>query len=192
MNLDNLFKYDWERTGLELKAGALAAREHGKTTDEEYNASEKMTRKVIGKFYGYEKFGWDKDRFEGVLERYNLSLGVGNELLSMEKDKLILEAGAGYISEERPDQVDAFASGRLYGKYTRTLSQTAIFSQDAEYLHSFKNADDYRLNAETALVVSVTARVSLKTFYKWKRIAKPAPGFIKDDTLTGLALIVNY
>ncbi len=189
---DNLFSYAWKRTGLELKGGALTSKEHGKTADEEYNASEKVTRELAGKLYGYERFGWDRNRFSGIRDRYNSFLGAGEELWSAPKDSLVGEAGAGYISEERPDKTDAFASGRLYVKCVHALSKTASVFQDAEYLYNFQDAADYRLNTETALLASISTNVALKASYKWKRVEKPAPGFIKDDTITTMALVVNY
>ena len=189
---ENLFNYAWKRVGLELKAGALTSKEHGKTADEEYDASEKVTRELAGKLYGYEKFGWDRNHFAGIRDRYASFLGAGDELWSAGNDSVVAETGVGYISEERPDKTDGFASGRLYGKYVRALSKTASFSQDVEYLHNFQDAGDYRLNTETALVASVSAKVSLKASYKWKKVEKPAPGFVRDDSITTVALVVSY
>ncbi len=189
---NNLFNYNWERTGLELKAGIRTEKDKGRVIGEEYNASEKVTRKVIRKIYGYELFRWDRDRFSGVRNRHGFSLGAGDELWRTEKDKLIGEAGMGYISEERPDRIDHFASGRLYGKYSRALSKTAKFAQDAEYLHSFEDSRDYRINTETAITAAVSDHVLLKASYKWKKVGNPAPGFVKDDTTTGVALVINY
>lgn len=51
---------------------------------------------------------------------------------------------------------------------------------------------DYRLNTETALIASVNSFLSLKTSFKWNRVAQPTPGFIKDDTTVAAALILNY
>lgn len=189
---NDLFNYDWGRTALELKAEAFTSRDHGRTRAEEYDASEKVARKLTGKFYGYERFEWDKNRFDGILDRYKFFLGAGDELLSAEKDKLIGEGGVGFVSEERPDKTNNLVSGRLYGKYTRALSKTASFSQGVVYLHDFKDATDYHLNTETALVASVASHVSIKASYKWKRAGRPVPGFGKDDTVTGMALVIDY
>ena len=190
--VDNIFNYDWSRTSLELKAGMLAEREKGRVTEEQYNAGQKVTRKVAQNLYGYELFRWDRDRFSGIRNRQGFSVGVGDELWRTLKDTLIAEAGAGYVSEERPDKNDHFPSGRLYGKYRRTLSGAARFSQDVECLESLEDARNYRINTETAVIADVSGHVALKASYKWKRIGKPAPGLAKDDTTTGVTLIVSY
>lgn len=189
---DNSFLYDWERASVELKAGVLVEKEKGRVTGEQYDASEKVVRKAAGKLYLYELFRWDRDRFSGVRERYGLSAGGGEELLRTGKDRLVAEIGTGYVFEERTDRRDDFQSIRLYARYVRTLSPTARFSQDAEYLHSVADERDYRFNAETAVTAAVSGKVSLKVSCKWKRLGSPSPGFVKDDTTTGVALIIGY
>lgn len=189
----NTFNYQWTRSLLELVGGGLGTESDNKQTAEQYNASEKLTRDLVGKNYIYERFGWDKDRFAGVWNRYDLSGGFGRPILDLAKDKLTGEVGAGYVNEERDNSPRKdFGSGRAYSKYVRLLSDTANFSQDIEYLVSFKDENDYRLKTETALITSVSTNVSLKTSYVWKRVNKPTPGFSIDDTITSIALIVNY
>lgn len=193
LGITELFKYTWEKTTLELTAAALGASQERVVTAEQYSAAEKVLRKVSDRNYVFERVGWDKNRFSGIANRIDASLGLGRELVKTAKNLLILELGGGYINEQRvkSERVD-FASGRSYAKYTRTLSETATFSQDAEYLHSFSNQDDYRLNAETSLVASLTTHFSLKTSFVWKKVNIPPPGFTKNDTLTSVALIFNY
>jgi len=63
-SIKNLFNYNWsDVTGLELAAGEFSAKNAGQITAENYNASEKVTLKAIGRNYASERFGWDKDRF---------------------------------------------------------------------------------------------------------------------------------
>jgi putative salt-induced outer membrane protein YdiY len=187
--------FDWHREiyGLELVGGGLGSKSKGEVTAEQYNASEKGTVNVTPRNYGYERFAWDKNRFAGIQNRYDVSLGAGRELLNMPADKLIGELGLGYINEERIRQPrNDFASGRAYAKYTHVFSPTANFTQDAEYLANFDDASGYRVNTETALTTTVSTHVSLKVSYVWKRLNKPAPGIAKDDTIASAALLINY
>jgi putative salt-induced outer membrane protein YdiY len=118
---------------------------------------------------------------------------LGRVLLELPKDTLSTEIGPGYVNEERIDAPrNEFVSGRAYAKYVHTLSKTASFSQDCEYLHHFSDSDDYRLNTETAIIASLTEHLSLKASYVWHRVGLPPPNTGKDDTLTSVALIVNY
>jgi len=189
----NLFNYDWEKAALELAAGGLGTENGDLVTAEQYNASEKISWKLSGRNYTFEKTAWDKNRFAGIKDRFDLGLGVGRHLVDRANDKLFAEAGFGYIFEDRLLSANqSFGTCRGYGKYIRTLSPSANASQDFEYLGNLKDSKGYRLNAETALVASISTHFSLKTSYLWKYANSPATGFRKADTITSMAIIVNY
>jgi len=189
------FNYKWTKTALELIGGALGSKDDGDVTAEQYNASEKVAYALTDnqRNYLYEKIGWESNRFAGFYNRYDGTAGVGRKLVDASSDTLLGELGGGYTNEERVDAPrNDFASGRAYLKYKRILSATAQFTQDAEYLHDFDDQEDYRVNMETALIASISTHLALKASYKWNRVAKPPPGFGKDDTTTSVALVINY
>ncbi len=189
----NEFRYDWTRLAFELNAGALGSQSRNVVLAEQYFANEKLQWKLDDRNYAFEKVGWDKNRFAGVANRIDSSLGLGRELVKTPRQSLLLELGGGYVNEQRvrSPRVD-FGSGRAYSKYLWNVSDTSVFSQDAEYLHNMEDGDDFRVNTETALTASVSTHVSLKVSYVWKHVALPPPGFGKNDTLTAAALIFNY
>lgn len=193
-SIKNLFGYEWSKeTTLELLGSGMGSSNRNQVTAERYEASEKVTWKLVGKNYVYERFGWDKDRFAGIRNRWDSSVGLGRLLLDLPNDQLKSELGGGYINEERTTAPrNDFGSGRAYAKYTHLLSKTSQFTQDAEYLHNFKNSKGYRLNTETALVASLSTHLSLKTSFQWKRNGQPPPGAVRDDTFTSAALVANY
>src|SRR5262249_10630747 len=124
----------------ELIGGGLGSKSQGQVTAEKYFASEKLSYKIDDRNYAYEKSAWDKDRFAGILNRYDNSVGLGREFIKTKTNNLLAEVGGGYVNEQRKNTgVNDFASGRFYTKYVRTLSPTSNFSQDAEYLHNFKD-----------------------------------------------------
>ena len=178
---------------LELEAGALRATSKSQLIAEQYFGSEKSGYKWSQKDYAFEKLRWDKDRFAGVNNRYDFTVGLGRLILDQKPDRLMAELGAGRVWEERlpPAPANDFTSGRAYARYERALSPTSGFSQDAEYLHDFDSPRDYRLKTETALTAAVNTVLSLKTSFVWKRVGLPPPGFIKDDTIVSAALIVS-
>ncbi|HNW45723.1 MAG TPA: DUF481 domain-containing protein, partial [Elusimicrobiales bacterium] len=69
----NLFNYDWEKAALELTAAGLGAQSRNVVTAEQYNASEKVSLKLTGKNYAFQKTSWDKNRFAGIKDRYDSS-----------------------------------------------------------------------------------------------------------------------
>lgn len=190
----NAFSYEFSKeTKGEVEAGGLGARSEGRVTAEQYFAEEKVSHKVSDRNYIFERYRWDRNIFAGVLHRHDLSLGVGRELWKTPKDLLIGELAPGYLNEERlNDRRKSFASARAYAKYTRELSATAKFSQDAEYILSLKDARDARLNTETALTAALSTFLSVKNSFVWRHDGRPPSGKRKDDTILSVALIASF
>lgn len=188
-----LFTYNWTKWVGELFGGALTAEDKGSKTAEKFHAGEKLSYKLSDHDYFYEQGRWDKDRFAGIRHRYDLGLGYGRILIKDDHHLLKGEVGGGYISEERIGEPrNDFSNGRVYGKYELTLSETASFQQDAEYLHNFEDKADYRVNAETALLSKLSTYLSLKISYDFSYVGQPPKGFGKTDTITLVSLIFNY
>jgi putative salt-induced outer membrane protein YdiY len=186
------FEYASGPSLLELEAGALRSTTRAQLIAEQYFASEKAGYKWSDRDYVFERFRWDKDRFAGVNNRFDASVGYGRKILDRKPDLLVGEAGVGHVWEERlPPPRNDYASGRGYARYERALSATSGFFQDVEYLHSFKQARNYRLKTETAVTAAINTLLSLKLSFIWKRAGMPPPGFIKDDTILAAALIVS-
>jgi putative salt-induced outer membrane protein len=187
------FIYSWTRFAMELTGAALKSESQGVTTAEKYNAGEKLTFSLSEKNYLYQKFLWDKDRFAGIRNRYDNSVGVGREIINNKKNLLNMEAGAGYVSEERVDApTNNFSMARGFGKYVRKMSETSDFTQTAEYIQSLKFHDDFRVNTESSITAAINTYLSLKLAYIWKYVALPPPGFGKSDTTTTMGLVIKY
>jgi len=67
--------------------GALGSNSQGTTTAEQYFASEKVSYKLTDRNYTFEKFAWNKDRFAGIRNRYDSTVGVGRELVKNKTDE---------------------------------------------------------------------------------------------------------
>ncbi len=187
------FTNKWSKTALEVIGGGYGAKSNEQTIAEKFFASEKVSYSISERNYVFEKGAWDKDRFAGIRNRYDGSVGFGRELIKLPKDLLIGELGTGYIVEERVNQKkNDFHSGRVYGKYTRTISETSKFTQDSEYLQNFENPDGFRVRTETALIAALSAHFSLKTAYVWQHVGVPPIGFRRNDTTTTVSIIAVY
>jgi putative salt-induced outer membrane protein len=193
LGFDNAFSWTGARWGAEQTAGALNTKSNGQRTAEQYNAGEKVHYKLSDRNYVFEKYRWDRDTLAGFAHRHDASVGGGRAWVQTGKDDLLGEIGAGYLNERlvRGGR-NEFVSGRAFAKYSRALSETASFSQNAEYLHNFEHGRDYRLTTQTALSASLSEHFSLKLSYEWKLRNRPPAGFAKSDTLTSVAVIVNY
>jgi putative salt-induced outer membrane protein len=188
-------KFNWakDKDAFELWADALNVESDNIRTSERYSAGEKGERKLADRNYVFERGLWESNRFAGYSQRYDISLGLGRELIRTKANELIGELGLGYINEQligapRND----FGSGRAYAKYVRNFSPSSKFSQDGEYLHNFDNPNGYRVNAESALTAGLSTHLALKLSYTWKHVHEPPPEFKRDDTTTLVSLLINY
>ncbi len=190
----NTFTYKWTRSIAEANFGGLGSESNDKTIAEQYYANEKVTWDLIGRNYTFERFAWDKNRFAGILNRYDASAGLGRHFFDdKNRNQFMLELGGGYINEERPTPPrNEFGAGRAYAKYGFAVSATSQLTQEGEFLHNFKDSDDYRLTTISAIQVAISTHLSLKASYTWKRSGKPPAGFFRDDAITAVALIVQY
>ncbi len=184
---------EWVKALLEAQGSTLGSSDRNTVTAEEYNASEKVGWKFTERDYLLQKEAWQKNRFAGIRTHVESTAGYGRKLMNGQIHKLTMEIGSGYVNENRTDgSTNDYATGRAFGQYVLTLSSTAHFTQDVEYLPKWKDVSDYRLMTETALVASVMNHLSLKISYEWKRVNRPPVGFGRDDTMTSAALVMNY
>lgn len=190
----NAFGWDFlPNFHLDTEAGGLGSKSKSDVTAEQYFAWEKVAYKWDDRDYAFEKYRWDRDRFAKMAHRHELSVGAGRELWKTPKDLLIAEGGPTYVNEQRIGaKRNDFMAARAYSKLTHKFSDTATFSQDAEYIMSLKMARDNRLNTETAVTASLTSVFSIKASFVWKHNSLPAAGAAKDDTTTAVALLARF
>jgi len=194
LSVKEKFNYDWTGAGMEIEAGGLRSKNDGILTAEQYFAGEKVSWKWSERNYLFEKTRWDQNRFAGIDHSYNMAAGLGRVIRDTPKDKLEIEASGGYVMENRvfAPQKNDFGSGKAYVKYSRVLTETANFSQDAGYTANLKDSSDYRVTTETAVIASLSTHISFKTSYQWRFVNTPPAGFKKGDTMLLVALIFNF
>jgi putative salt-induced outer membrane protein YdiY len=188
------FSYDFtKRDRLEIEGGGLGARSQNQVTAEQYYAGEKAQRRFDDADYVFEKYRWDKNRFAGILDRSEFSVGVGRQLWKTKTNLLTFEAAPGYLNEQRVDSHRlSIATARFYTKYAHDFTPTSKFSQDVEYIQSLADRRDTRFNTSTDLTTELSTHFAVKISYVWRRSNEPPPGFAKDDEITSVALIANF
>lgn len=171
----------------------LNSSDDGERKAEQYAARQKARWSWASRRYFYQRMAWESDRFAGYRHRYQPFLGLGQEVFKSGRQQWAFELGAGYLNEQRlvGPRVDS-ASGRAYTLYSWGLSDTASFSQDGEYLHSFDQPRDYHLNTGTSLTATLSTHLSMKTSFSWKYSHSPPETFKRNDTLTQVSLLITY
>lgn len=191
----NSLKYDFSEvlTGT-WDIGLLYGKTDGEKTAERYNTDLRLDYDVSDRLYCYAMGGWLQDEFAGIEKRIYLGPGAGYKIWTGEKHYLSTEVGLDYARESYTDGSDNdFLEGRVFGKYEYVFNPKTKFSQTAEYLHNFDDAEKFRINTVTGLITQLTDMFSLKVTYEVNYQNEPSPETLeKTDTLFSVALVVNF
>ena len=137
----------------------------------------------------------ESDRFAGFSTRYNTDAGWKRFLMKTDTYTAFSEAGLRYVVENKT--VTALESekttrSRLYleGLYKfREEMQGKVW---AEYIQSFESSDDYLINAEASLAVTLTNTLSLKTSYLYNFNNDPVDAKERVDTKFATSLLAKF
>ena len=84
-----------------------------------------------------------------------------------------------------------FIGARFFSQYGYSFTGKSKFFTWVEYLPDFENAENFNVNAETALVSTLNGFLSLKSSYAIKFDNEPAPGATETDTILSVILVIN-
>lgn len=176
------------------EVGGLYGKTDGVKNAERYFTDLRTDYEISDKIYFFAMGGWLKDEFAGIDKRIYLGPGAGYKIWTGDRHYLSTEAGLDYAQETYTDGSDNdFLEGRLFGKYEYVFNPKTKFTQTAEYLHNFDDADKFRINTVTGVITQLTDMFSLKVTYEMNYQNEPSPETLeKTDTLFSVALVVNF
>ena len=194
-SVKNELKYSFSQKWIgSWKLGILYGETDGVNNAERYSTDLRTDYTASDTLYYYALGGYLKDKFSGIDKRLYLGPGAGYKILTGDRHFLSTEAGLDYAQETYTDDTDnTFLEGRLLGKYEYVFNPKTKFTQSAEYLHNFDEADKFRINTVSALTTQLTDMFSLKASYEMNYQNEPSPETLeKTDTLFSVALVVNF
>jgi putative salt-induced outer membrane protein len=141
----------------------------------------------------FGEYGFFRDRFAGVAKRNGAIGGVSWKAIDRPAHRLSLDAGVGYLNEDRltgEDISSATYSGAA--AYRWRLSETAEVTDEALLTGTFADRDDWRLLHTLSVTTRLTDLFSLKVSTAARYVNFPAPGFRRTDTTTSIALVAKF
>ncbi len=187
-------------------AGRLRVTDRKETTADAYRLSGKFLREIRETFRWYAEGGWERDRPQGIDDRYFAGLGVAFAVLRRNAHTLDAEAGVRF-TDETPvgGDSDSFGVGRAALAWGWKFSETGELASSLELLQNLSTSDDTRVNWVTSVTSTLTDRLALKVSYtvRWDndpvREVLSSPGFDdviwehdKTDTILAASLVVNF
>lgn len=164
----------------ELRAQALAL-------------SFRAQRLIRPRLSGYGQYGYQRDRFAGILNRNAVDAGIVYALLQDAPHKLSVDAGIGYANEHRllgNDLSTATVGGG--GLYALKISETSQLTEDAHFVVAVPDSNDWRYANALALTAKVSTIFSLKVSNTIRYLNLPVAGFKNTDAVTAVALVAKF
>ena len=117
--------------------------------------------------YGFAGFGWERNTFAGIQNRYAGVLGVGRTWYEGDNGRLKTDVGATYTIQKDVDPApgadDAFGGARLTVEAARRLSETVEYGSTLLVDENLEETDDLRADWTNSVTVALSQALAFKT-----------------------------
>jgi hypothetical protein len=143
-----------------------------------YLISGSYERNIRPGFFWNAGASWDRNDDAGILNRYIMHAGVGNNWVDTARRRFATSYGFSFTDreEEQPDAEKdrRFSGGRLGWEYKEAFNAGTTF--DNKFASNFNLSDpaDFSINTTSSLTVAVVSHVSLKVSLQWLYENEPA------------------
>lgn len=151
----------------------------------------RSARSFSPKLSGYLQYDYLRDAFAGVIQRHVAEVGASYKAVESARQLLRLDAGIGYLAEERPEETLDSGTLSFGGLYRITISPTAEFKYEPRYLLTLSEADAWKFDQTAALSVSINSVLALKASHIIRYSARPPLTFDKTDTIMAVSLVAK-
>lgn len=191
--LDLKFEQQTGPWGLETVASFMRAEMDGELTAERYAVGARGKREVAERWQVFLGASGLKDEFAGLDSRLVLESGLTFQALKNDAHEVSVDAGVAWNREKRvTGDSESYIAGIAGARYQWTITENSAFTQRVVFYPSFDDSKDWRLESESALQASLSARTALKLAYQVRRDNRPVPGFKKTDTATVASLVMTF
>ena len=193
--LKSLNTYKKDKSSYKLNGGYNYGESSNVTSSENWNIGLRYDYALSDNSSLYIGEVAEADRFTGVSRRYNTDVGYKHTFVKNDNTHFFSELGYRYSIEKNVDQSVADkkdSKGRVYLEGTKTLKSNIKGKFWLEYLPNFSSTDDYLINLEPSLIITLNSVFSMKTAYLWKYNNGPSLGTGKHDYNYTLTLISNF
>lgn len=150
-------------------------------------------RSIKPRLSGYGQYGYQRDRFAGIVDRNTVEAGLAYALIDAAPHKLIVDGGPGYANEHRlaGNNLSTAILG-AGGLYTLKLSKTSELTEDGHFVFSLADGSDWRYGNAIALTAKITTVFSLKVSNTIRYVNLPVVTFTNTDSVTAIALVAKF
>ena len=191
-NFGNSFSYISHPWVLSEAASMIYGSTHDTVNNDQYHLLLRVDHGLHDGVSAYLYGAFDRDRFAGIVSRYQEAAGIAWKALEGPIDMVTLEAGA--VQTQQRDvgsgTTTSFTAARAAATYRHNFNKTAYAQEAAEILPDLQHSKNLRINSETDLVAPLSTVFSIKVGYVVRFDNLPPPGFMKTDRIltTGIQI----
>jgi putative salt-induced outer membrane protein YdiY len=175
-------------------AKAIYGETDGSATAEAYEAGLRGDYVIKERVSAFTLLTYQRNPFAGIAARYAEGVGLSLRALRAPRDSLNLEGSISANQERSTADVEkTFAATRAALAYKHLFGTAAFFTQALEWLSNLNDADDQRVNSETAITAPISRQLALKAAYVVRFDNQPEPGFKDTDRIftTGVQIVFD-
>jgi putative salt-induced outer membrane protein YdiY len=152
----------------------------------------RQSRKISSKLEAYGRGTYRRDTFAGIDHRIVGDTGLAYEFVATRVHSLKLDAGVGYLNENRlTARTLTTPVGNAVVTYRWRVNHRAELTNHGNFTASFEEGDDWRYANTAAITASLSQTFSLKLSHALNYVNRPVPGFERADTIVSAALVAK-
>ncbi len=164
----------------------------GKKDAENASALIRYDRNLSRRVYALGDVDWLTDTIADVDYRILGILSPGLHLIRSEHTVCNFELGAGYLSEKKGSEKEAFVAGRAAGILEHLFNSHALGWCSLEYLPKLSDPDIFFVNAEAGLVSMITRNLQLHVTLEDRYDNAPAEDKTGNDLILTTSLSLKF
>jgi putative salt-induced outer membrane protein len=193
-NFGNSFSYLAHPWVLSEAASMIYGSSHDTVNNDQYHLLLRVDYALHDGLSAYLYGGFDRDRFAGIVSRYQEAVGLAWKAVEKPADLLTLEAGLGENQQRDvgSGSTTSFTAARAAATYKHMLNKTAYAQEAAEVLPDLQHTKNIRINSATDLVAPLSTAMSLKVGYVIRFDNLPPVGFKKTDRILTTGVQITF
>jgi putative salt-induced outer membrane protein len=193
-NFGNSFSYIAHPWVLSEAASMIYGSSHDTVNNDQYHLLLRVDYALHDGLSAYVYGGFDRDRFAGIVSRYQEAAGIAWKAVEKPADLLTLEVGLGENQQRDVGSATtaSFVAARGAVTYKHMLNKTAYAQEAAEILPDLQHSKNLRINSATDLVAPLSTTISLKVGYVIRFDNLPPVGFKKTDRILTTGVQITF